>query len=340
MQHPEAHKQDWKYHLWRSTWLSAAWNWFMMFAAAACEAILTVSVIYSCARLLPTLQTPIWLDNTVFIWQMVALDVGGLSLRKMANQARKDGNKAGATFASRVSNALITIMVLNVVLSILQGVAHLDAHLVAVVEGGLLVARAVMAVLYAAVIHSLREDEQSEPATPALDVQQQIALAVANLQTHVEQRLMDLSAEQSQMQASLQQIQNSMPAIDETALTEAVTRNLEARFEAAMRQKRVVSEAKPEARQLEAPKARREAKPEARKPPHEAAPHIVPLRQPGAVLTEKRAAVYRLMQQDGRLSSYAIAEQTGIPVSTVQRYMKDWREHQREAEHEANGTEE
>lgn len=140
----------------RSNYITAFWNWFLMLAGKAAEAVLTASVIYSCARLLPTIHPPVWLDNMIFVCQMVALDVGGLSLRKMANLARQDGNEDGALFAGRVSNALIAIMVANVVLSALQSVTPISAQAVSACEGALLVARAVMAVLYATVIHSLK----------------------------------------------------------------------------------------------------------------------------------------------------------------------------------------
>ncbi len=50
---------------------------------------------------------------------------------------------------------------------------------------------------------------------------------------------------------------------------------------------------------------------------------------------EKRAAVYALLDVDNRLSSYEIAEKTGYPPSTIQRYMKDWKTRQTEAASEA-----
>ena len=58
---------------------------------------------------------------------------------------------------------------------------------------------------------------------------------------------------------------------------------------------------------------------------------------------EKRAAVYALLDVDNRLSSYEIAEKTGYPPSTIQRYMKDWKAKQTEAaceaeQHEATNT--
>ena len=67
----------------------------------------------------------------------------------------------------------------------------------------------------------------------------------------------------------------------------------------------------------------------------EARTNVLPLRQREAVPTEKRAAVYALLDMDTTLSSYEIAEKTGYAPSTIQRYMKDWKLRHTEAGHEA-----
>ncbi len=328
---PASRKHGFTYHFKRSTWITAIWNWFLMLASKAAEPVLTISVIYSCARLLPAIHTPVPLDNTIFICQMIALDIGGLGLRKLANQARHDGNEHGARLAGSVSTALLTIMGINVALSVLESVAPLDPTVERVIEGILLIARAIMAVLYAYVIHSLH-GEGGEPhdephAQPALQQ------AITDLQMNVEQRLAEISTEQSRMLASLQQVPPASPAIDYEAITEAVTRNLEARFEAALRQKTVISEA-PEARQIEAAKPRHEAKHEARRRGRDAS-NIVTLRQASAGATDKRAAVYALLAAGDQRSSYQLAPIIGCSAATIQRYMKDWKAERDEAAHEA-----
>ncbi|HET8842299.1 MAG TPA: hypothetical protein VFN35_12580 [Ktedonobacteraceae bacterium] len=182
MQQPaQPEKRGFKYSFKRSIWITAGWNWFLMFAGKAAEPVLTISVIYSCARLLPSVHFPVQIDNVVFLCQMVALDIGGLGLRKLAQQARRDGNEEGATFAGRVSTWLITIMCINVALSILQSIAHLPAEFIAVVEGILLIVRAILAVLYSFVIHSLHSSDQGEPhdGHPQPDVQGLIDQALA-----------------------------------------------------------------------------------------------------------------------------------------------------------------
>src|SRR5579885_2813681 len=222
-------------------------------------------------------------------------------------------------------------MGINVALSVLESVAPLDPTVERVIEGILLIARAIMAVLYAYVIHSLH-GEGGEPhdephAQPALQQ------AITDLQMNVEQRLAEISTEQSRMLASLQQVPPASPAIDYEAITEAVTRNLEARFEAALRQKTVISEA-PEARQIEAAKPRHEAKHEARRRGRDAS-NIVTLRQASAGATDKRAAVYALLAAGDQRSSYQLAPIIGCSAATIQRYMRDWKTARAEASREA-----
>lgn len=228
-------KHGFTYHFKRSTWITALWNWFLMLASTAAEPVLTISVIYSCARLLPSIHTPVQLDNVIFICQMVALDIGGLGLRKLANQARKDRNVEGAKLAGRVSTALLTIMGINVALSVLESIAPLDPNFVKVVEGVLLIARATMAVLYAYVIHSLNgENHQGEPND--IPHPQPIATdpAMSELQASVEQ----LVGEQSRLRDMLRQLQETpatAPTIDHQAIISGVVAQFEGRFTAAMK---------------------------------------------------------------------------------------------------------
>ena len=344
VQQTQKRGHSFKYHFARSTYITAGWNWFMMFAAAACEAILTVSVIYSCARLLPALHTPLWLDNTVFIWQMVALDVGGLSLRKMANQASKDGNESGATFASRVSTALITIMIFNVMLSVLQAVAPVPAQVISVSEGILLIARAVMAVLYAAVIHSLREDNQDEQSVPATDVQQIVTQAIDDLQTNFEQRLTEIVGDQAHLFTDLQQ---QPPAVDTQAIAQIVLASLEARFTSEMKQ--LQSEMKQQVsisveretqqyRSISSPPEmglpinpkHNHRQPETQQYSHGKPGNILPFHQEtqetAQETEDRKTLVIRAYSEDISRSDDDIVALTGVPKTTVWRYLKPYRD--------------
>lgn len=191
-------------------------------------------------------------------------------------------------------------------------------------------------------------DNANTPAQPTIDIQALINDALTAQAATYDQRMQQLASDQqsqiASLTGSLQALQLASPApasIDVEALSEAIIRKVEAineaRFEAlheaAMKQTIVVSEA-PAQRQIEAPKPRREAKNEAK----QRTSNIVTLRQPNANPTEKRASVYRLSDNGEALSSYEIADQTGIPVSTVQRYLKERRKAQIEADSEATGT--
>jgi|GEM_PF-4161793 len=60
----------------------------MLFSGKAVEPVLVVSVLYASVKLLPVVHFPPQFDVVMF----VALDIGGLSLNTLADQAKKDGN--------------------------------------------------------------------------------------------------------------------------------------------------------------------------------------------------------------------------------------------------------
>jgi hypothetical protein len=64
----------------------------MFFVGKAVEPVLVVSVLYTSVKLLPVIYFLPQFDGMVFIAQFVALDIGRLSLNKLADQAKKDGN--------------------------------------------------------------------------------------------------------------------------------------------------------------------------------------------------------------------------------------------------------
>lgn len=150
----------------QSTYITAAWNWFMILAGKAAEPVLVASVLYASVKLLPIVHFAPEFDVVVFIAQFVALDIGGLSLNKLADQAKQDGNDDGAKQAKRLSIALVVIMLTGVIMAGVDQVVTLDSHVATVIDTILLIARAVMAVLYSRVIHSLRSEEAIQPIQP------------------------------------------------------------------------------------------------------------------------------------------------------------------------------
>src|SRR5258708_10719166 len=99
----------------RSNYVTSITDWFMGFAGKWAELVLYGTVLYSCAELYPGVHLPDGLSLGVFLVQLGALDIGGLSLAKLAKQAREDGDPAGAANAERLSKWLIGIMLVGVV---------------------------------------------------------------------------------------------------------------------------------------------------------------------------------------------------------------------------------
>lgn len=62
----------------------------MIVARKAAEPVLVVSMLYASVKLLPVVHFIPQLDVAVFVAQFIVLDVGGLSLNKLADQAKKD----------------------------------------------------------------------------------------------------------------------------------------------------------------------------------------------------------------------------------------------------------
>src|ERR1700694_5937455 len=98
----------------RSSWFTSAPDWFMSLAGKAVEFVLYATVLYSCAQLYPGVHLPESLSLAVFLVQMGALDIGGLSLGKLAQHAHEVGNDLGAKHARRLSIGLIAIMLIGV----------------------------------------------------------------------------------------------------------------------------------------------------------------------------------------------------------------------------------
>src|SRR5579885_1469931 len=205
-----------------STWITATWNWFLELAGRAAEAILVLSVLYASVKLLPVVRMPAWLDVIVFVAQFVALDVGGLSLSKLAKQAQAEGNEDGAKLAGRMSKALITIMIAGVVVVAIEQLFSIPGDWKLGIDTVLLIARSILAVLYGHTIHSLRHDDLFDlHVTTAPDLQEHLSQAIANLQTQIEQRLATIAGE-------IDQVRQSVPVVDYEARFEAVARKLEA----------------------------------------------------------------------------------------------------------------
>jgi hypothetical protein len=101
----------------QSTSITAAWTWFLILAAKAAEPVLVASVLYASVKLLPIVHVPPQYDVVIFIAQFVALDIRGLSLNTLADQAKQEGNDEGAVQAKRLSIALVIVMLAGVIMA-------------------------------------------------------------------------------------------------------------------------------------------------------------------------------------------------------------------------------
>lgn len=171
----------------QSTYITTAWTWFMVLAGKAAEPVLVTSVLYASVKLLPIVRFPLQLDAVVFVAQFIALDVGGLSLNKLADQALKEGNTTGAKQAKRLSIALVSVMLAGVIIAGIDQVVKLDEQISTVIDTSLLIARAIMAVLYSRVIHALKEEDlfDNQPPHGGGDVKELVAEAVATLTAQI-----------------------------------------------------------------------------------------------------------------------------------------------------------
>lgn len=343
-QRPGRRKQVWKH----STWITASWEWFLEFVGRAAEAILVISVLYASVKLLPVVHMPAGLDVVVFVAQFVALDVGGLSLGKLAKRAAEAGNDAGALYAARMSKALISVMIAGVVVVAVEQLFKVPDSWKVGIDTVLLIARSILAVLYGHVIHSVKVEDQAEsPASPNMQAHLSwslVALAawqearvdtrMREMQATFEHRLAAIAGEQARMQASIQQVQNApvvVPEIDTQGIIQAVAEYLIPQFQAKFqaldqaisRQNVAISEVVNQAKRLpekaastQAPQAPLRQKNQAR----DTEQNVIRLVPANASRDEMKAEAIRLHRVEG-LSSYKIAEKLGKPAKTVQSWL-------------------
>lgn len=139
----------------QSNYVTAFWDWCMMLLGKAAEPVLFVSVLYSGYELLPGVPQPgAVIDAPMFVTQQAALDIGGLGLMKMAKHAHLPKE----SFPYRVGIILVGLMIGNVATASLEKVVHLPPVASTIIEAVLLIARAVMAVLYGHAIHALKDE--------------------------------------------------------------------------------------------------------------------------------------------------------------------------------------
>ena len=196
----------------QSNYITDFWNWFMTLMSKAAEMVLFGTVLYSGYQLLPGVaHVPAPIDAAVFVVQQGALDIGGMGLLKLAKRADLPKD----SFPVRLGISLVVLMILNVALaSIKHTLPMLPDGVFVGVETLLLIARAVVAVLFGHAIHALREEygESTITVKEAQELQQAIEGLVSELvrvqqdcQRHIEQQVHLLTARQLTALATVRQ---------------------------------------------------------------------------------------------------------------------------------------
>jgi hypothetical protein len=127
----------------QSDYITAMWTWFMILAAHAAEPVLVASVFSASVKSPDCPLSPAG-DVVVFIAQFMALDIGGLRLKTLANQAMKDGNQDGAKQAKHLSLAFVAVLLIGFIMAGIDQIVKLDIHVGTVIDTVLFIARGAM----------------------------------------------------------------------------------------------------------------------------------------------------------------------------------------------------
>lgn len=165
----------------QSSWITWVTDWVLGFGGKSAQLILVFTTLYMSAELYPGVNFPDGLNLLVFLTQMFALDMGCLGLGSLARQAEKSGNADGAKKAKQFSRVLVGVMIAGIVTVVLkQAIMALhikDVQIIAFVNAGqmvvdlvLVIARAICAVLYGKIIHSLENGDAPAPSIDELQI--------------------------------------------------------------------------------------------------------------------------------------------------------------------------
>ena len=151
-------QQVWRDYLKDSSWVTIAWDWFQTLLGRAVEAVLWVTMVFSCYQLIPTApQMAPGISTFMFILQFIGLDVGGIGLNKLA-QAQ---GLQKWSYVRVISYILIGITLVTVAYAGIERAVKIDPSVTGGIEVALVVARSIMTVLYGQAIHSLKQQTQN-----------------------------------------------------------------------------------------------------------------------------------------------------------------------------------
>ena len=314
----------------QSNYITDFWNWFMTLMSKAAEMVLFGTVLYSGYQLLPGVpHVPASVDAAVFVIQQGALDIGGMGLLKLAKRA----NLAKDAFPVRLGMSLVVLMILNVALaSIKHTLPMIPGGVFVGIETLLLIARAVVAVLFGHAIYALREEygESTITIKEANELQQAIdALAseLTRVQQDCQQQVNLLNDQQTRALATIRQ--EIETTIVNSLIPERLMTSLAGHLETLVQERLTVSLA--DMRQTGLPAVSSET-PET---------HTIRLLSPQNVLghtvrpvceaagnSSHLARIYALLNEDRSRKPADLQRLTGIPKATVYRLVERYhREH-------------
>ena len=316
----------------QSNYITDFWNWLMTLMSKAAELVLFGSVLYSGYQLLPNItHAPAQVDAIIFVIQQAALDIGGMGLLKLAKRAGLPKD----SFPMRVGVILVVLMILNVVLaSLKQTVPMIPPGVFIGIETILLIARAIMAVLFGYAIHALREEYGESTITikdaGALrerieELSSELVQIQQDFQQRIEQQVHLLNARQVTADTIVkQEVQTTIASLTPERLMTSLTGHIET-----LLQERLTGSLA-EMRQTYIPKVSPETPENASgETPHIRllTPHTVSHR---AVRPERKttgegsnlARIYALLNEDRSRKPADIQRLTGIPKATVYRLVE------------------
>lgn len=149
----------WKDRLKDSSWVTIAWEWFQSLLGRAVDFVLWVTMIFACYQLIPGAPAPDTSVSTfMFILQFVALDIGGMGLRQLAQRHSLD-KKA---FTYKIAYACILVTFITLIFAGIQHAASVDPEVKTWIEVALVIARSGLTVLYGQAIRALKFIEENE----------------------------------------------------------------------------------------------------------------------------------------------------------------------------------
>jgi hypothetical protein len=175
--------------LWiESEYITHFWDWFITFLGKSAEIILFATMLYDGYLVMPGVPKPADnVDAAITLVQWAALDIGGYSLIKMSKKL----GLARDSFPCIVGYVLVSLMVINMILVPIQN--KLPANILTGVQITLLIARAVMAVIYGHAIRALKEELKEIEDRPFVEKLEAFSGALQKIETESSQRIASIT---------------------------------------------------------------------------------------------------------------------------------------------------